>query len=561
MTGKRELGGQVTVFVSMIMMILFAFLCVLLESARTAGARWYLQMAASSAMDSVFSQYHRGLWDNYRLLFAEYESGEEIEADFAGFLTPYLETDNWYPMALQETQAEEIVRVTDGHGKYLEKEILDYMKYGIWNPDFRGDEAEQLWDQDQEAEAVTEMAETYRKRTKDMWKLEKILESISENLESERISQNEGLRALSSYDGDGFRREANQMIRELKKMPGLVKKYEKEADKLAETLVADRQEQEEREDRLSTETADALDEEISEYEAYVAEDGKRRQEVRDLDPWSAETIRRLEDLIEESYEVEHEIEEWEDDDDDEDGDSEPDYESLWRPVRNGLQSIKVPALSFAHGVKDKETENLLKQVEQLYQEGLLELLVPEGQTVSKKTVETSLLPSEAESYDEESGSGSMAEHILVNEYCGKFFRQFCTEETASGHALDYELEYLICGNPNDSDNLSGVVHRLLAVRAGSSVELAEIKEKTGAVCLVADARGGKDLYEEKWGKGQTLWVFGSEGLGVSEKALELSDLTLLIPLDSRVESLNVATAASVCLFEQRRRRLSGIAHK
>lgn len=36
MTGKRELGGQVTVFVSMIMMILFAFLCVLLESARTA---------------------------------------------------------------------------------------------------------------------------------------------------------------------------------------------------------------------------------------------------------------------------------------------------------------------------------------------------------------------------------------------------------------------------------------------------------------------------------------------------------------------------------------------
>ena len=174
----------------------------------------------------------------------------------------------------------------------------------------------------------------------------------------------------------------------------------------------------------------------------------------------------MEELIEESYEVEREIEEWEDDDDDEDGDSEPDYESLWRPVRNGLQSIKVPALSFAHGVKDKETENLLKQVEQLYQEGLLELLVPEGQTVSKKTVETSLLPSEAESYDEESGSGSMAEHILVNEYCGKFFRQFCTEETASGHALDYEVEYLICGNPNDPDNLSGVVHRLLAVRAG-----------------------------------------------------------------------------------------------
>ena len=67
-------------FVSIILMLLFAFLCVLMESARTAGARWYLQMAASSAMDSVFSQYHRELWDRYRLLFAEYETGEEIEA-------------------------------------------------------------------------------------------------------------------------------------------------------------------------------------------------------------------------------------------------------------------------------------------------------------------------------------------------------------------------------------------------------------------------------------------------------------------------------------------------
>lgn len=71
----------------------------------------------------------------------------------------------------------------------------------------------------------------------------------------------------------------------------------------------------------------------------------------------------------------------------------------------------------------------------------------------------------------------MAEHILVNEYCGKFFRQFCTEETASGHALDYEVEYLICGNPNDPDNLSGVVHRLLAVRAGLNlIHILRVKE-------------------------------------------------------------------------------------
>lgn len=102
----------------------------------------------------------------------------------------------------------------------------------------------------------------------------------------------------------------------------------------------DRQEQENRVDRLGTEMTAALEQEIQEYEAYVAENGKRRQEIRALEPRSVEQIQRLEELIELSYEVEREIEEWEDDDD-EDGDSEPDYESLWRPVRIGLENIQI----------------------------------------------------------------------------------------------------------------------------------------------------------------------------------------------------------------------------
>lgn len=499
---KQGLSGQITVFISMILMILFAFLCVLMESARTAGARWYLQMAASSAMDSVFSQYHRELWDRYRLLFAEYESPEEIEQDFAGFLLPYLETKNWYPMALEQTAAEEIVRATDGHGAYLEKEILDYMKYGVWKLDFEGDAVPELWDYEREAEAVTEMAQSYRLRTRDVWELERVLEDISGNLDRQRTFREQGLNSLSSYDGAGFRWEAERMIGELRKIPGLVRQYEKEADKLATVLASDRQEQNARADRFSAGTAAALEEEIQEYEAYIAEDGKRRQEIRDLDLSSAEQIQRLEALIELSYEVEREIEEWEDDDD-EDGDGgEPDYESLWRPVRNGLEGIVIPLLSFAHGIQDKEKEGWLKQVEQLYQEGMLGLLVPDGHQISEKLASIAELPSHTESYEEGAGSGSMVDHVLVNEYCGMFFSQFCSgaeqknisekrekrkglsktgtdpgETTGDGtkpeiqletqaQVLDYEIEYLLFGNASDRENLSDAVHRLLAVRSG-----------------------------------------------------------------------------------------------
>ena len=51
----------------------------------------------------------------------------------------------------------------------------------------------------------------------------------------------------------------------------------------------------------------------------------------------------------------------------------------------GLENIQILPLSFVHGIQDKEKEGWLKQVEQLYQEGMLGLLVPEGRQVSEKT--------------------------------------------------------------------------------------------------------------------------------------------------------------------------------
>jgi RNA methyltransferase, TrmH family len=49
------------------------------------------------------------------------------------------------------------------------------------------------------------------------------------------------------------------------------------------------------------------------------------------------------------------------------------------------------------------------------------------------------------------------------------------------------------------------------------------------------------------------WVFGQEGEGVS-KTLQESSTRVVIPQSNKVESLNVAAAASVCLFETKRRR-------
>ncbi|MBI1907395.1 MAG: RNA methyltransferase [Rhodocyclales bacterium] len=54
--------------------------------------------------------------------------------------------------------------------------------------------------------------------------------------------------------------------------------------------------------------------------------------------------------------------------------------------------------------------------------------------------------------------------------------------------------------------------------------------------------------------GAVAWLFGAEGKGLSEALLSFASRRVTIPMAAAVESLNVAVAAAVCLFEQRRQR-------
>lgn len=56
---------------------------------------------------------------------------------------------------------------------------------------------------------------------------------------------------------------------------------------------------------------------------------------------------------------------------------------------------------------------------------------------------------------------------------------------------------------------------------------------------------------------RAAWILGNEGRGVAPVLLEAADASVGIPLAGRAESLNVAIAATVCLFEALRRRRGG----
>ncbi len=54
----------------------------------------------------------------------------------------------------------------------------------------------------------------------------------------------------------------------------------------------------------------------------------------------------------------------------------------------------------------------------------------------------------------------------------------------------------------------------------------------------------------------TAWVFGNEGSGISSNILNMIDTKVNIPMQNNTESINVAMAMAVCVFEQLRQRLN-----
>lgn len=83
--------------------------------------------------------------------------------------------------------------------------------------------------------------------------------------------------------------------------------------------------------------------------------------------------------------------------------------------------------------------------------------------------------------------------------------------------------------------------------------LSQYREQSGRLMVIATTlEQSASLYRTPIPE-HAIWVFGSEGQGVSPELLALADQRLRIEhATQHVESLNVATAAALCLFEQRR---------
>lgn len=100
---------------------------------------------------------------------------------------------------------------------------------------------------------------------------------------------------------------------------------------------------------------------------------------------------------------------------------------------------------------------------------------------------------------------------------------------------------------------AGAVLHLPIVQGGDAGEVLEVLAQREVRRLGTTARGGVVYDEVDWSP-PTALVFGNEAWGLPEPVADRLDGTVTIPIAGRTESLNVAMAASILLFEATRGR-------
>jgi TrmH family RNA methyltransferase len=113
--------------------------------------------------------------------------------------------------------------------------------------------------------------------------------------------------------------------------------------------------------------------------------------------------------------------------------------------------------------------------------------------------------------------------------------------------------------------LRGAGLGVLAADGYGVVDLDVLQDESAARRLsaapIGEPKGSGDSPSSYALEAPTAWLFGNEAQGLSEEELALADARVAVPIYGDAESLNVGTAATVCLYASARAQRLGVGLK
>ena len=122
---KKNYSASITVFLSLSFVLIAALILTITESARTIAQKYYMQTALNSAMESLFSEFHRPLWENYRIYALEFRDDDLLKEELQSFIKPYSDARNLFPAKIEKDGFSFTGRGLLSESHYFEEEMMN----------------------------------------------------------------------------------------------------------------------------------------------------------------------------------------------------------------------------------------------------------------------------------------------------------------------------------------------------------------------------------------------------------------------------------------------------
>jgi TrmH family RNA methyltransferase len=126
-------------------------------------------------------------------------------------------------------------------------------------------------------------------------------------------------------------------------------------------------------------------------------------------------------------------------------------------------------------------------------------------------------------------------------------------DAAGAQAVVFSEASVDVYNPKVVRSSAGSVFHLPIVRDAGIAETMRTLRARGVAVYAMAGSGDTDVYDLDL-RAPSAFLFGNEAWGLPEEVAALADAVVRVPIPGAAESLNLATAAGVCLFEAVRQR-------
>ena len=497
---KKNYSASITVFLSLSFVLIAALILTITESARTIAQKYYMQTALNSAMESLFSEFHRPLWENYRIYALEFRDDNLLKEELQSFIKPYSDARNLFPAKIEKDGFSFTGRGLLSESHYFEEEILEYMPALLAKDciEFLGEKKsgtdipsilEEASKKEKEADSIQRLQAKYALNHYDVEYLEDCINNIDRLCKKAETLKHYALYSLQAHDASLFFSYSSSLKATLNSLKNTVNSYDARAELLKSKVEALWDDFSTEKENLEEDGIAAIETQLKSYDNYLDDGGRVRQKIdgfpaqcENLDSaieGIEENVRRFQEYIEEERERRRKRKK-EEEDYDEDNGLQAEIDNFYNDTISIWQALTMPVYGEAVTQINKKNKRILESIHDIGKKKLLELLLPSGKECpsTEESFSSALFSTESAANPIQIG--------LLGEYSLRFFHSYHKEESAHttpySNAKGLEVEYLLHGKKSDYENLSAQVTSLLAFRESMNfIHIMSDPEKLEAV--------------------------------------------------------------------------------